>query len=109
MHSIMINRKLFGNFGFFGIFAENVISFYFSVSRFFIRFDYSEENENRNRKAAFFAVFCHKTSVFVTNKVLVFSGLLLYRANNTLPPAFGTRRVGQLSSEIFYFLFFIFL
>ena len=52
--------------------------------------------------------FCPKTSVFVANKVLVFSVLSLYRANHTPPPAFGTRRVGQLSSEIFYFFIFYF-
>lgn len=52
---IQINSKLktFGNFVFFSIFATNVLSFYFSVSRFFIRFDYTEENENRNDKALF--------------------------------------------------------
>ena len=56
MHSIMINRKFFGNFGFFGTFAENILSFYFSVSRFSFRFDYAEENENRNEKAVFLPI-----------------------------------------------------
>lgn len=56
MHSIMINRKFFGNFGFFGTFAGNVLSFYFSVSRFSFRFDYAEENENRNEKAVFLPI-----------------------------------------------------
>ena len=50
--------------------------------------------------------FCPKTSVFVANKTLIFSVLWVYRANYTPPPVFGTRRVGQLSSE--NFLFFIF-
>lgn len=36
MHNIMINRKFFGNFEFFGTLAENVLSFYFFVSRFFL-------------------------------------------------------------------------
>lgn len=53
MQGIMVNRKLFWNFGFFGTFAENVLSFYFSLSRFSFRFDYAEENENRNEKAVF--------------------------------------------------------
>ena len=35
MHNIMINRKLFGNFGFFGILAKNVLSFYFLFLVFF--------------------------------------------------------------------------
>ena len=56
-----------------------------------------------------FPRFCLKTSVFVANKVLIFSDLRLYRANYTPHPTFGTRRVGQLSSENFlFFLFFIF-
>ena len=55
--------------------------------------------------------FCPKTPVFVANNVLIFSVLSLYRANHTPhTPVFGTRRVGQLSSEnflFFYFLFFV--
>ena len=56
-----------------------------------------------------FCRFCLNMSVFVANKTLIFSDLWLYRANYTPPPTFGTRRVGQLSSENFlFFLFFIF-
>ena len=57
-----------------------------------------------------FCRFCLNTSIFVANKVLIFSDLRLYRVNNTPHPTFGTRRVGQLSSEnflFFYFLFFV--
>ena len=69
---IQINSKLktFGNFVFFSIFATNILSFYFSVSRFFIRFDYSEKNENRNEKAVFLPFlpenvrFCRKYNVY---------------------------------------------
>ena len=53
MHDIMINRKLFGNFRLFHPFAANVLSFYFSFSRFSFCLDYLGENENRNEKAAF--------------------------------------------------------
>lgn len=59
-------------------------------------------------KKPYFCRFCHKTSLFVANKRLIFSNLYLYRVIYTPPPVFGTRRVGQLSSEIFYFLFFLF-
>ena len=63
------------------------------------------ETENPN-----FCRFCGYMSVFVANKVLIFSDLRLYRANYTTPPTFGTRRVGQLSSENFlFFYFFIFV
>ena len=61
-------------------------------------------------KKPYFCHFCPKTSLFVANKRLIFSNLYLYRVIYTPPPpVFGTRRVGQLSSEIFYFLFFYFL
>lgn len=63
------------------------------------------------KKKPYFCRFCLKTSLFVANKTLVFSDLWVYRANYNLPPpVFGTRRVGQLSSEnflFFYFLFFV--
>ena len=55
-----------------------------------------------------FCRFCGYMSVFVANKTLVFSDLRLYRANYTPPPAFGTLRVGQLSSENFLFFLFLF-
>ena len=61
-------------------------------------------------KKPYFCRFCPKTSVFVANITLIFSDLWVYRANYTPPPVFGTRRVGQLSSEnflFFYFLFFV--
>nr|DAE45451.1 MAG TPA: hypothetical protein [Caudoviricetes sp.] len=45
-------------------------------------------------------------SVFVANKTLIFSSLHLYRVIYTPPPVFGTRRVGQLSSEIFFIFYF---
>ena len=66
------------------------------------------ETETKNPN---FCRFCLNMSVFVANKTLIFSDLCLYMANYTLPPpTFGTRRVGQLSSENFlFFLFFIFV
>nr|DAU98620.1 MAG TPA: hypothetical protein [Caudoviricetes sp.] len=40
-------------FRFFPHLYANVLSFYFSFSRFSFCFDYSEENESRNEKPAF--------------------------------------------------------
>ena len=70
-------------------------------------FQTQKETETKN---PLFCRFCLNTSVFVANKVLIFSDLSLYMVNNTPPPTFGTRSVGQLSSEnflFFYFLFFV--
>lgn len=105
MQGIMINRKLFGNFGFSQHLYRNVLSFYFFVSRFSLCLDYSEENENRKEKA----VFCRNTSVFVANKTLIFSDLSLYRVIYTPPPPFLTL-AGWVSSrpKIFYFFIFYF-
>ena len=108
MRYIMINRKLFGIFRLFYHFAANVLSFYFFVSRFSLCLNYSEENKNRNKKAAF-CRFCLKTSVFVANKTLTFSDLHLYKANHTPPPPF-LALAGWVSSspKFFIFLFFYF-
>ena len=63
----------------------------------------------QKRKSLFLGCFCPKTSLFVANNVLIFSVLYLYRANHTPhTPVFDTRRVGQLSSEIFLFFYFLF-
>ena len=60
-------------------------------------------------KKPHFCRFCLKMSVFVANITLIFSVLWVYRANCTPPPpVFGTRRVGQLFSEIFIFFIFYF-
>lgn len=56
MQSVMINRKLFLEISDFQHLCYNVLSFYFSVSRFSFRFDYAEENENRNEKAVFLPI-----------------------------------------------------
>ena len=105
MQSIMVNRKLFGNFVFFRTFAQTFYIFTFCFFAFSLILDNLQKTKTETKKSHF-CRFCLKMSVFVANKVLVFSVLSLYRANHTPPPAFGTRRVGQLSSE--NFLFFIF-
>ena len=109
MQSIMVNRKLFGNFEFSCTFAETFYLFTFYSFVFSLILDNLQETKTETKKPIF-AVFCRKMSLFVANNVLIFRDLHLYRANHTPPPAFGTRRVGQLSSEncyFFYFLFFV--
>lgn len=108
MQSIMVNRKLFGNFEFSAPLPQTFYLFTFYLFAFSLILDNLQKTETETKKPIF-AVFCRKTSVFVANKTLIFSDLWVCRANYTPPPVFGTRRVGQLSSEIFYFfLFFIF-
>lgn len=105
MQHIMINRKLFGNFGFFSTFAQTFYLFTFRFLAFILILDKLQKTKTETKKPHFYH-FCLKTPVFVANKTLIFSSLYLYRVIYTPPPVFGTRRVGQLSSEIFYFLFF---
>lgn len=103
---IMVNRKLFGNFVFSAP-LQNRSIFLLFISLPFILFWIIYRKRKQKQKSRFFSPFCRNMSVFVANKTLVFSDLYLYRVIYTPPPVFGTRRVGQLSSEIFYFLFFI--
>lgn len=110
MQCIMVNRKLFGNFEFSAHLQKRSI-FLLLISMLFLLFWIIYRKQKQKRKIRIFAAFCRNMSVFVANNVLIFSDLSLYRANHTPPPpAFGTRRVGQLSSEnflFFYFLFFV--
>lgn len=103
----MVNRKLFGNFEFSAPLQKHYIFLLF-VSLLFLLFWIIYRKRKQKRKSRFLVCFCRKMSVFVANKVLIFRDLRLYRANHTPPPAFGTRRVGQLSSEIFLFFYFYF-
>lgn len=108
MQCIMVNRKLFGNFEFPAHLQKRSI-FLLLVSMLFLLFWIIYRKQKQKRKIRFFAAFCRNTSVFVANNVLIFGVLYLYRANHTpTPPVFGTRRVGQPSSEIFLFFYFLF-
>lgn len=107
MQCIMVNRKLFGNFEFSTHLQKRSI-FLLLVSMLFLLFWIIYRKQKQKRKIRFFAAFCRNMSVFVANKTLIFGDLYLYRVIYTPPPVFGTRRVGQLSSEIFYFLLFYF-
>lgn len=104
----MINRNVLEFLQVFYTFAANVISFYFFVSRFSVRLDYSEENRNRNEKDVFLPLFARKRP-FLSQIKHWFSVIYTYIGQFTPhPPVFDTRRVGQLSSEIFYFFIFYF-
>ena len=57
-----------------------------------------------------FLPFCGYMSVFVANKVLIYSDLRLYRANHTPHPRFWHSQGGSALFRkffIFYFLFFV--
>ena len=103
----MVNRKLFGNFEFSAPLQKRYIFLLF-VSLLFLLFWIIYRKRKQKRKSRFLVCFCRKMSLFVANNVLIFRDLHLYRANHTPPPAFGTRRVGQLYSENFLFFYFYF-
>ena len=103
---LILSRKLFwGISGFSAPLLQTYYLFTFCSFAFSLILDNLQKTETETKKSHF-CRFCPKTSVFVANKTLIFSVLWVYRANYTPPPVFGTRRVGQLSSE--NFLFFIF-
>ena len=104
MQSIMINRNGFEIFTSFSTFAQTSYLITFCFLAFSSVWIIRKKTKTETKKPH----FCRNTSVFVANKVLIFSVLYVCRANCTPPPVFGTRRVCQLSSENFYFLFFIF-
>nr|DAW34787.1 MAG TPA: hypothetical protein [Caudoviricetes sp.] len=109
MQYVMVNRKLFGNFGFSCMFTKTsyLITFRFFRLLHVLRNQQKTECET---KKPHFCRFCLKTSLFVANKTLVFSDLWVYRANYNLPPPF-LALAGWVSSlpKIFYFFIFYFL
>ena len=103
----MINRKLWGIFGFSlaplrkrPIFLLFVFSIFSSVLIFLTQTETQTKNQN-------FCRFCINTSVFVANKTLIFSNLRLYRANHTPHPRFWHSQGGSALFRKF-FIFFIF-
>ena len=77
------------------------------VSLLFLLFWIIYRKRKQKRKSRFLMCFCPKMSVFVANKVLIFSVLSLYRANCTPYPRFWHSQGG--SALVRNFLFFIFL
>lgn len=107
MQYVMVDRKLCGIFGFSCMFAKRPILLLFAFS-FASCLEKTAENENRNGKSRIFAVFARKRP-FLSQIKYWFSVVYRYIGQITPhPPVFGTLRVGQLSSEIFYFFIFIF-
>lgn len=109
MQSIMVNRKLFGNFEFSAPLCKRSIFLLF-VSLLFLLFWIIYRKRKQKRKRRIFAVFCRKMSLFVANNVLIFRDLHLYRANHTPPPRFWHSQGGSaLFRKFFIFLFLFFL
>lgn len=108
MHSIMINRKLFGNLEFSAPLQKRSIFLLF-VPLLFLLFWIIYRKRKQKRKSRFLMCFCPKTSLFVANKVLIFRDLPLHRANHTPPPRFWhSQGWSALFRKFFIFLFFIF-
>ena len=101
---LFLNRKLFGNFGFFSTFAETFYLFTFYLFAFSLILDNLQKTETETKKP----YFCLKTSLFVANKTLIFSDLSLYRVIYTPPHPF-LALAGWVSSRPKFFIFFYFL
>ena len=83
-----------------------LFTFCFLDFRYVLIFQIQTETEAKN---PLFCRFCINTSIFVANKVLIFSDLRLYRANHTPHPRFWHSQGGSaLFQKFFIFLFFIF-
>lgn len=108
MQSIMINRKLCGNFGF----SAPLLQTYYLFTFRFLAFPFVliiQKKTKTETKKPYFCHFCPKTSVFVANKTLIFSSLYLYRVIYTPPPRFWHSQGGSaLVRKFLFFLFFIF-
>ena len=94
---------------FYSTFAQTsyLFTFCFLAFRYVLIFQTQTETET---KKPHFCRFCFKMSLFVANKVLIFSDLRLYRANHTPHPRFWHSQGGSALFRkffIFYFLFFV--
>lgn len=92
---------------FFSTFAAMYRLFTFSSFAFSHILDNLQKTETETKKP-YFCRFCHKTSVFVANKVLIFSDLWVYRVNCTLPPPF-LALAGWVSSRPKFLIFYFFI
>ena len=106
LYNIMINRKLWNFYKFSEPLRKSPIFLLFVFSLFLL-FWYFRLKRKQKLKIRFFCRFCLNMSVFVANKVLVFSDLRLYRANHTPPPRFWHSQGGSALFRKF-FIFFIF-
>ena len=107
---LILNRKLFGIFEFSLVpLRKRPIFLLFDFSLFLL-FWINYRKRKQKQKTLIFAVFARKRT-FLSQITRLFSVIYAYIWQTTPhPPIFGTRRVGQLSSENFLFFFiFIFL
>ena len=107
---LILNRKLLGIFGFSLAPLRKRPIFLLFVFSLFLLFWFFRLKQQQKRKNRFFAVFAWKRP-FLSQIKRLFSVIYAYIGQITPhTPTFGTRRVGQLSSEnflFFYFLFFV--
>ena len=108
LYNIMINRKLCGIFGFSLAPLRKRHIFLLFVFSLFVMYWYFRIKRKQKRKIRFFAVFA-VIRPFLSQIKYWFSVIYAYIGQITPhTPVFGTRRVGQLSSENFLFFLFLF-
>ena len=107
---LILNRKLLGIFEFSLAPLRKRPIFLLFVFSLFLLFWCFRLKQKQKRKIRFFGVFAWKRP-FLSQIKRWFSVIYAYIGQTTPhTPTFGTRRVGQLSSEnflFFYFLFFV--
>ena len=109
LYNIMINRKLCGIFGVSLAPLRKRPIFLLFVFSLFLLYWYFRLKQKQKRKSTIFAVFALKRP-FLSQIKCWFTVIYAYIWQITPhTPVFGTRRVGQLSSENFLFFIFYFL
>ena len=109
LYNIMINRKLWGIFEFSLAPLRKRPIFLLFVFSLFVMYWYFRFKQKLKLKIRFFAVFA-VICPFLSQIKRWFSVIYAYIGQTTPhTPTFGTRRVGQLSSENFLFFYFYFL
>ena len=105
---LILNRKLWGIFEFSLAPLRKSPIFLLFVFSLFLLYWYFRLKQKQKRKIRFFAVFA-VICPFLSQIKRLFSVIYDYIGQITPhPPTFGTRRVGQLSSENFLFFYFYF-
>ena len=107
---LILNRKLWGIFEFSLATLRKRPIFLLFVFSIFVMYWYFRFKQKQKRKIRFFAVFA-VIRPFLSQIKCWFTVIYVYIGQTTPHhPVFGTRRVGQLSSEnflLFYFVFFV--
>ena len=105
---LILNRKLLGIFEFSLAPLRKRPIFLLFVFSLFLLYWYFRLKQKQKRKIRIFAVFAWKRP-FLSQIKRWFSVIYVYIGQITPhPPAFGTRRVGERSSENFLFFLFLF-